>query len=321
MISFLVCTNMAPPSLDKTLASISQQDRTVPFEVLLINNGFDCPVEERITRMAIDLHLDGNLTILREARAGLGFARKCAFEHAKYDWLILLDDDNTLEAGFLTALAAVIENHSRIGGVTAMISPVWELQPRSWVNEVGHLCLSYNAPNAFLDVPSFRLYDSSQFAAAPRPPGGGMIIHRDVAQHYLLQAGEGERLKLERTGSSLVGCQDEDIWRGIRELGLSVIASDRLKINHHIPASRTRLFYLFRLNYQMTYSYVLLDRVRGELQSESPLRLAKRFARATVSALRAFMHAPTSVTVYVQLIFLVRELGVIHGHLRRDMIE
>ncbi len=317
MFSFIICTHKAPASLNDTLASLAVQTREWPFEILLINNGFPACDEERLMQLASRLGLSEYFRIHREPTPGLGFARRSAFQQARGDWLVLLDDDNTIGAEFLSTLERCCVGNPNLGGITACVSPVWEQTPPAWLIEFGASCLSYNQPSAFRIRPFERTFPAAEFREACRPPGGGMIIHRRVADYYLQTAGHPARLALERTGESLVGCQDEDIWRGIKPLKMDVLVTDRLQVEHHIPRTRLRKNYLLRLNFEMAYSYVVLDRLLGNISVQTPAALVRASFWTLVRAARDFLLHREKYPFWHQVLFVARELGRVKGHLKK----
>jgi glucosyl-dolichyl phosphate glucuronosyltransferase len=210
----------------------------------------------------------------------LGFARGRGFQESGADWISLLDDDNTVEPDFLEVLIEVTGKHERIGGIIPWVAPVWEREPEPQVEAICATCLSYNSPSFGAERVE-QLLPAAEFERVERPPGGGMIVHQSVARLYA-QA-DGKRMALGRTGESLIGCEDHDIWMGIKQLGLDMIRTNRLRLYHHIPASRTELKYLLRLNYSMSMSYGMLEVINAG-RAEQPslgarathlLRLAK----------------------------------------------
>ena len=140
-----------------------------------------------------------------------------------------------------------------------------------------------------------------------------MIIHRKVAEYYLSTADQPARLALERTGDSLVGCQDEDIWRGIKPSRLDVLVTDRLQVQHHIPAARLRKKYLLRLNFQMAFSYAVLGRLLGETPAVRMATLLRETFWMLVRVLRDFVFHGRTHPFWQQALFVARELGRAKG--------
>jgi glycosyltransferase involved in cell wall biosynthesis len=254
-ITFLICSHQAPPSLDAAIESIARQENLASVEIVVVNNGFAAQRASELLARWPGL----NLRFVDEPRPGLGFARRTGFAAATGDFLVLLDDDNTIGPGFVPQLLETIAGDAELGAVIPRIEPVWQTPPAQWVVDFGGKCLSYNAAGAFrVTYADGQYWPAGTATISIRSPGGGMIIRRDVARHYLENVNDPRRISLARRPDSLVGCEDEDVFRGVVQLRLAVRYNPGLSAYHHIPDSRTTLNYLLRLNLQMCYSYGLL---------------------------------------------------------------
>jgi glucosyl-dolichyl phosphate glucuronosyltransferase len=251
--SFLICSHQAPTTLTKTLDSIFVGGSEFEYEIVLINNGF--PLKREIALQEGWAGDKQKLRIIQETQPGLGPARCSAFRQAKGDYLILLDDDNTVEQNFLQALERCIAEANFPGGICGAVVPVWEKEPPLWVRDFGRSCLSYNTCGTL--KPPFEKKQWLPQDAEPifRPPGGGMIIHRSVATLYLEQITDTKKMERGRRGNSLGGCEDADIYDCVCLTGLSAVFDSGVKIFHHIPTKRVRFAYLWKLNLAMTIDY------------------------------------------------------------------
>lgn len=263
-ISFIICSHRAPASLDNAIGSILAQGMLSSAELVVVNNGFP-PERERELHALLDNRISFSLAC--EPVPGLGFARRKGFATANGDYFVLLDDDNTLAPGFIEGLLDVLEQIPGLGGVCPLVEPHWETQPPEWLQDFGRFCLSYNAAGRFRPQFEKRYWPPHEAKACLRPPGGGMVISRQVAAHYLEMVQDPDRIALARQPDSLVGCEDEDIFSGVTELGLGVAFSEHLKVYHHIPRVRTTPGYLIRLNYQMLRSYGVLHAMKNGSRS------------------------------------------------------
>jgi glycosyltransferase involved in cell wall biosynthesis len=307
----MICSHRAPPSLYATLRSILEQPQSERAEIVLVNNGFDVSKEQEILSLAQEKQ--ANLKILREPTPGHGFARRTGFRNGSGGLYVLLDDDNTIGENFLPALLDLYERSPQTGAVVADVLPVWERRPPDWLVDFGRHCLSYNTTDG--DKPgSARQWDPSEVTIAIRPPGGGMIIHRDVALHYLNDVTDPKRIKLSRSPGSLVAAEDEDIFTGVIDLKRAAVYSPLLKVYHHIPETRTRFWYLLRLNSQMQYSGALLRCCRGSASPRSAAselyHLVRPFASRARAVIRRRMPFPRA------LLELARETGAAFGRWR-----
>jgi len=308
MISFIICSHKAPSELFDCLATVAQQTHDVAWEVIVVNNGFSPDAERKIEKFAEEHGIRERLKLVREAAPGLGFARVRGFRGAAGAWLVLLDDDNTIAPDFCRQLKVILTEHPTLGGITPLVSPVWERKPPAWLVDYGVQCLSYNEPELCRRFPGERFFPAEEFAAAPRPPGGGMVIHQSVAAAYLESASNPARLALARTGNSLMGCEDHDIWGGLSELHFDVLVTDRLKVCHHISAQRLRMNYLLRLCYGMEYSYTILRRMQGTPARGSGAAETGKTLLTMLRLVKIGLTEP-SAPFARQLLYVAREAG------------
>ena len=266
-ISFLICSWQAPPTLDETLDSIVRQLPSDGAEIVLVNNGF--PADRAA---ALQQKYPGMLMI-NESSPGLAHARRAGFRAARGEFFICLDDDNLLGDNFIDALNSLIGRQPQLGCICPVVVPIWEQPPELWLQEFGKGCLSYNS----LSVPASgailqeRIWEGAKLEGWPAPPGGGMIIHRSLAENYLREK-DAQRLKLGRIGNELGGSEDQDIISRIHHLGLGAAWCERLLIFHKIPAARTRMAYLLKLNFRMMQDAALFEYLRMK-QNEAPAAL------------------------------------------------
>jgi len=247
----------APLTLDKTLESIYAQTAAVPYEVVLVNNGFG---RERADSLRARY---ASLSIIDEPKPGLVFARLAAFRAAQGEFLVLLDDDNFLGDNFFAPLAELLANNPRLGGVCAAIIPKWGATPPAWLPDFGRRCLGYNTPEipdpSAIEVKVWRDPDTLKIRI---PPGGGMIIRRAVAMEYLDRfARDPRRSGLGRAAGALGACEDVDIYTLLVALKLDAAYSNQLQIFHQIPPNRWDFKYLVKLNAKPLRDFAVLVRI------------------------------------------------------------
>jgi glycosyltransferase involved in cell wall biosynthesis len=254
-ISVIICSWQAPPSLDETLDSVFRQEADVNFEVVLVNNGFSQSRADQLKAAYPELR------ILDEPTPGLAHARCTGFRVAQGDFFVCIDDDNFLEEGFLSSLANLISKFPNLGCISPVVLPRWEqAAPAKWLQEYGLSCLSYNALEKPGTERKERLWTHPDFGEWRCPAGGGMIIHRSIAEKYLATA-EEKRLKFGRVGSSLGGCEDVDIVYRLPFVGRDAAYSENLILYHLIPASRLQMKYLFRLAFRSAQDWAVFQRL------------------------------------------------------------
>lgn len=254
LISILICSWQAPSVLDETLLSVSGQEGLNACEVLLVNNGFS---ETRANDL---LNKFSFLKIIQEPTPGLTHARRAAFRVAEGDFFLCIDDDNFLKSGFLKSLIDFVTRHPSLGCVCPVVVPRWESEPPLWVQNFGVRCLSYTAPHEPGASPAEKVWRHPDTQGWPWPPGGGMIIHRRIAEDYL-SSSDKKRLAFDRVGKGLGGCGDQDIYLRYKNLNFDVGYSEKLVLYHHIPDSRTKYAYLFKVIFRTTQDWAVLQRL------------------------------------------------------------
>jgi len=256
-ISIIICSWQAPASLDETLQSIYTQTEGASFEVVLVNNGFSSARVENL-RLAFPQTI-----IVDEATPGLAHARRAGFRAARGEFFVCIDDDNLLGKDFLSALEALVLQNPGLGVISPVVVPIWEKRPPLWLQEFGVCCLSYMtiAPPPPTGPKIEQVWHNPDFSGWPWPPGGGMIIHRSVAENYLKEHST-KRLQLGRIRNSLGGSEDQDICLRFAQLKRDAAYSEKLLVFHKIPVSRTKMSYLLRLNFRMTQDWATLERLR-----------------------------------------------------------
>jgi glycosyltransferase involved in cell wall biosynthesis len=275
LVSFIIASHRAPASIEATLRSIIAQRSAGEAEIVVVNNGFGADREATLALLLATARPALDVRIVREARPGLGFARRAGFLAARGEYAVLLDDDNTLDEAFLVQLRTVIGRDGPLACICPAVHPVWEggTPPPAWLRDFGRLCLSYNKVDD--KGPRFerRLWPAQSAKHALRPPGGGMIIHRRAFEAYVAQA-DDSRLSLGRTPDSLHGCEDEDLFGVACDLKWPMAYDANLRCNHHISTAKWQAPHLRKLNFEMCQSYGLLARLKGPRSALSSASLA-----------------------------------------------
>jgi glycosyltransferase involved in cell wall biosynthesis/SAM-dependent methyltransferase len=308
-VSFLICSHRAPKTLFATLDSIRAQNAGLESaEIVLVNNGFSAEKAAEIQR-----YMEGSpirFRLVDEPIPGQGFARKRSFLTAQGSFFVMLDDDNILDPYFLGRLLPVLKQYPETAAVTCFILPQWEIVPPTWLAEFGRGCLSYTHAALPIPRPPGKVATGPERNQVPRNPGGGMMIHRECALQYLRTAGP-EHLSISRTGSSLIACEDSDIWNTVLESQGGVVFNPKLVIHHLIPPSRLKFGYLWRLNWCIGWSNGHLNKLRrgnSKVERKKEIAIARQRIQQHFHEYREKKKLLTEVVLYT-----VRELGYLKG--------
>ena len=249
--SVIICThNPRPHYLRRVVESLRNQ--TLPmnqWELLIIDNASKEPLA---SSKSWDLSWHPHGRHIREDELGLTAARLCGIREAASDMLVYVDDDNVLEANYLSE-AIRIKQEWPILGVWGSGStvPEFELQPAKQVLE-------------FTDMLALRNVSAPQWSniipcAGARPWGAGQCVRSGVAAAYRDYCKKSSIKVSDRSGGALSGGGDVEISYVSCTLGLGVGIFPNLKLTHLIPKERVSEDYLVKLAEGLAGSAALLE--------------------------------------------------------------
>jgi glycosyltransferase involved in cell wall biosynthesis len=273
-LSVIVCThNPLRAQLQRVLDALAAQTLPqVQWELIVIDNASDEPLAQCC---AVDWHMHGRY--LREDQLGLTPARLRGIAEAKGPLLVFVDDDNVLDADYLSRTAALAEAHPQIGAFgSGCLEAEYEVSPsRAVARYLGLLSRHVQMP---------ALSDNLDDHACV-PWGSGLCVRREVARTYpaLLQRLGIDEL-LDRRGQRLFGNGDIAFSWCATLVGQRFGIFPQLRITHLIPTRRLSKAYVLRYIEDSSFSGGVFDFLRtGELPRRNGatalLRLALRALR------------------------------------------
>ncbi len=282
-LSVIICThNPHSGRFQRVLNALAAQTlaRNL-WELLIVDNLSKPPVKDRLT-------LPDGLPapkIVSEPELGLTPARLAGIAAAVSPVLVFVDDDNVLSADYLEEALKLMDDEQTVGAAGGIVEPEYEVQPAMWA-----------AP--YLNLLGIRNFGERPIRALVynqvgpwEPIGAGMVIRKEVADHYRTIATDPLRLSLDRRGSGLGSCGDTDMARCAPELGYYMAYQPQLKMTHLIPSFRLKYGYFFRLCRSLKRSGILLDRIRtGRPSQLAPPTFA--WIRMPLDAVRQFTPSP-----------------------------
>jgi hypothetical protein len=253
MLSVVICSHNPRPSyFAKCLEALRSQTLALSsWELVIVDNRSDNALAD-----CTDLAWHPCARVVREETLGLTPARLRGIRESKGDLLVLVDDDNMLDADFLEAAQRIMEERPFLGSWSGQCRPAFEQAPPEWTRRYwGSLCIREFEHDVWSNLP--RLADTM-------PSGAGLCVRRNVAISYLHVHESGKRsVQFDRTGTSLMSGGDNDLAVCACALGLGVGLIASLKLTHLIPPGRLTVDYLERLAEGIHYSSALLDSEYG----------------------------------------------------------
>ncbi len=253
-LAVVICTYNRSASLIHTLASIadcgySGRER---IDVVVVANACS---DDTLARLADfkAAHPRGNLTLswIEEPRAGKSHALNAAIAQTTHDALCFIDDDQTVEAGFLARLLDGMDNFPEDAIYCGRIWPAWDGSEPVWVHTQG----AYAIP--IRPFPEFDL-GSESLVITPHdryPSGGNIAVRRQVFDAIGLFA-----VELGPTGHNLAGGEDHDFLKRATDKGFSIRYLPGVRQLHAIDAERMSTPYTLRKSFLRSRANFLIRR-------------------------------------------------------------
>lgn len=209
-LSVIVPTYNRPQQLDRCLAALARQDLEGTFEVIVVDDGGDVPVQPIVDRYA------GTVPFItaRQDNTGPAAARNAGAARASGRYLAFTDDDCAPEPGWLSALCTALEHDVRavVAGrtVNALVDNVFAEASQSLLSYLDRAGRCRNGDLAFaasnnLAVEAARFhriggFDASfplaasedrDFCDRSRLAGGSLRRAHDAVVHHHHQMGLG----------------------------------------------------------------------------------------------------------------------------------
>jgi len=248
--------NPVPHRLERTLNALKSQTLTKgQWEVVVVDNG---------SSPALDIRMDDfpDARIIREDSLGLTYARVCGFGVAQGNLLVLVDDDNVLDAGYLQTALEISKTHPSVGVFGGTNIPEFEAPLPDWFPEppVGLGIRDLGEIPLFGQAAEFQ--EKREYPPCA-PVGAGMVLRREVAEIYSQKILSEESSITDRKGKALSSGGDCDLVMTVLEEGWDTGYFPELKLTHLIPAERLSFKYQCRLARGIMESWVQVLDIHG----------------------------------------------------------
>ena len=244
-VSIIVCCHNGAPRLRETIRHIASQrlPADVPWEFLLIDNGSsDDSVAVAVDAWQAAGGAEGMLRVVHEPKLGLSHARARAFDEARYEYMVLCDDDNWLSADYAALMFEIMETRAQVGAVGGYGMLVCEEEPPSRL-----LLQAFPAgPQGAATGPAREM----------RVFGAGCGIRYSAWRH--LQGVGFSSLLTDRWGAALSSGGDYELCLALAILGYEIWYDERLKFIHCIGKERLQWSYFARYARESTVGFHII---------------------------------------------------------------
>ena len=296
-ITVVVCTHNPNPGIFKeTIDALKSQ--TLPHEdwelIVVDNSSHDASPVNQLA----DLTWHPSASCVRESKLGKTIALLTAFQMARNNLIVIVDDDNILDPDYLNTAISIADSFPQLGVWGAgNIYPRFEVTPEEWTRQYWYLLALREQEHEI-----WSNFHSPQISVV----GAGMCLRRSVMLKYVeLVSSDTLRSSLDPIGQQLNRAGDQDIHFSAYDLRLGAGVFPSLKLTHIMPAFRLKEEYLLRLVDGYVYSNSLLNWIRN-IEPITTTSLAKqlfqkirpwfmpprqrRFYQAAVTALARAKH-------------------------------
>jgi glycosyltransferase involved in cell wall biosynthesis len=155
-VSIIVCVHNGATRIIPTLKALAVQviPRNLACELLIVDNGSTDSTAELATTHWNSLGNPFPLSILVEPKAGKGNALIRGYDSARYELMLLCDDDNWLQPGYLKTVIEIYSLHPEIGLLGGYGKAVFEPGEKpEWFDkwQRNYVCGKPYDRNGFLD--------------------------------------------------------------------------------------------------------------------------------------------------------------------------
>lgn len=244
-VSVIICCHNGESRIVETIKCLAHQivPTDIKWEVILIDNASI----DNTTNIAIETwggfnQTNADFKILHEAVPGKAFAIHKGCKAARFEYLLICDDDNRLHQDYVATGFRVMQSDQLVG----VLGGCGFFNAEQPVNEE---ILAFKT--AYVNGPQ-HWAEKEQWVY-----GAGSFCRRSVFLSFY-EAG-WQQIAVGRQGKKLIGGEDVEMCFMFSLNGYKIIADKRLKFEHFVPQGRQNGRYLLNLYYWNSYSYVLLS--------------------------------------------------------------
>jgi glycosyltransferase involved in cell wall biosynthesis len=273
-ISVVICCYNSIGKLLPTLDALASQrfidSNTFPVEILIVDNASTDNTSLFAESILSSPDFGFEYRVLYEARPGKTFALSYGINEAKYSYVCVVDDDNSLSADYLDIAWGILEANPQIGVLGGCGEPVLEATAPSWFHK---FAICYAA--------SGQAEKAGDLTTTTRFVYGAGSVLRKSAWDKIHRAGF-KFLLTGNKGNQLTSGEDNELCYALIIAGYKIWYDGRLKFKHHIPAQRLTWNYVRKLFQAFAYTAATLRPYLDYLERmehglTSPLGLAKPF--------------------------------------------
>lgn len=252
--SFITCTYNRDKYLEKTLKSVCEQTFDPKnYEIIIVDNNST----DNTPKICEEFQVKYNVRQIRyfkELNQGFSFALNRGINEAKGEYIIFVDDDETIRREHLQLLDKYLNDYPDAQLAASKVVPCYERKEPEWMSPFTKRLIGgyFNAGNHV-----------KKLSKVSYPGTGHTIIKRELYEKFGYYNTE-----LGRNGTSLIGAEDKDMIFRLINNNIECYYFPDIPIYHHIPEYKLTNEFFDKL----TYSIGKSERIRTKTVSEKAFR-------------------------------------------------
>jgi len=282
-ISVIVCCYNSAARLHATIQHLAQQQVPVniAWEVLIVDNASTDDSGNVALKEWEKYNCKAGFRVVREEKAGLNHARMCGVTAAQYECIVFCDDDNWLEANYLSNAFSIMQANARIGALGGQSKPAFETGdvPKWFEQEKESFAVGKQAQQ------------TGDISAIGNVWGAGQVTRRSL---YLKAFEKVPSVLTDRKGDNLNSGGDTEYCCRLLLMNYILYYDELLLFTHYIPVQRltdsykTALHKAFSESHIITVMYHLMMITKRSSFIEKNTLLGKSLIKYCISSARLF---------------------------------
>ncbi|MBO7189149.1 MAG: glycosyltransferase family 2 protein [Alistipes sp.] len=273
-LSLVIATYNRAEQLMVTLNSVATQSKNpAQWECIVVDNNSKDSTKERVEEFIAE-HPTLNILYHFEPNQGLSHARNAGIAKAQGDIIAFIDDDERIVPDFIGTYINLFDNYPTAMAAGGKIIAEYPTGRPRWMSHYTERPIAN--PMDFGDY--VRIFPKGRI-----PGGGNMAMRREVFERIGVF-----NTSLGRTGKSLIGGEESELFERIAEAGMECYYTPRAVMYHIIPEEKLCDSYFERLCYNTGVSQL----TRAKIHHRTTRLYIGEVAKWCATLLLCLLHRP-----------------------------
>ncbi|MEM7579413.1 MAG: glycosyltransferase [Mastigocoleus sp.] len=293
-ISAIICTHNRDNYLGAAIDSLLEQDCSIDFEVLVIDNASSdrtrAVVEERLNHP--------RLKYIYESTVGLSVARNTGAQNSSGEIIAYLDDDAVASKAWLQTLYSAFQDNQRLAIAGGKVTLLWQkgMQAPKWLSS-----------GLAANLGAYDLGDKLVYIENPGLTPRG--LNYSIRRNFLDEIG-GFDTNLGRVGKNLLSNEELQMTELALEKGWLVAYIPDAIAAHNVSPERVKPGWFFQRGWWQGISECYREQLAGKAGKKQLSKGSERFIRGLYKALQ---HLPDEAERFDKLVYAYGQIGYLNA--------